>query len=66
MLKEEKPDVQWVEKRWVRDGKVWSSGAVANGMELMAGFMWDEFEEQRGLTEVMMGMADFAKRGQAY
>lgn len=66
MLKKEKPDVKWVEKRWVRDGKVWSSGAVANGMELMAGFMWEEFEEQRGLTEMMMGMADFAKRGEAY
>lgn len=66
MLKEEKPDVKWVEKRWVRDGKVWSGGAMANGMDLMAGFMWDEFEEQRELTEMMMGMADFVKRGPVY
>ncbi|KAL8757588.1 MAG: hypothetical protein Q9199_002119 [Rusavskia elegans] len=66
MLKEEKPNVKWVEKRWVRDGKVWSGGAMANGMDLMAGFMWEEFEEQRELTEMMMGMADFVKRGPVY
>ncbi|KAI4278260.1 MAG: hypothetical protein LQ337_001141 [Flavoplaca oasis] len=66
MLKEEKPDVKWVEKRWVRDGKVWSSGAVANGMDMMACFMKEEFKEQGALTEMAMGMADFVRRGEAY
>ncbi|KAL8878119.1 MAG: hypothetical protein Q9198_004009 [Flavoplaca austrocitrina] len=66
VLKEEKPDVKWVEKRWVRDGKVWSSGAVANGMDMMACFMKEEFKEQGTLTEMAMGMADFARRGEAY
>ncbi|KAL8659908.1 MAG: hypothetical protein Q9226_000202 [Calogaya cf. arnoldii] len=66
MLKEEKPDVKWVEKRWVRDGKLWSSGAISNGMDLMANFMREEFEEQRELTEMMMGMADFVMRGEDF
>ena len=66
MLKEEKPEVKWVEKRWVRDGKVWSSGAVANGVELMASFMREEFAEQRELTEILLGVADFAQRGEFY
>ncbi|KAL8836776.1 MAG: hypothetical protein Q9176_006099 [Flavoplaca citrina] len=66
MLKEEKPDVKWVEKRWVRDGKVWSSGAVANGMDMMACFMKEEFKEQGALTEMALGIADFARRGEAY
>ncbi|KAL8858070.1 MAG: hypothetical protein Q9178_005395 [Gyalolechia marmorata] len=66
MLKEEKPEVKWVEKRWVRDGKVWSSGAVANGVELMASFMREEFAEQRELTEIFLEMADFAQRGEFY
>ncbi|KAL8730288.1 MAG: hypothetical protein Q9166_004171 [cf. Caloplaca sp. 2 TL-2023] len=66
MLKEEKPDVKWVEKRWVRDGKVWSSGAVANGQEMMAAFMREKFREQKEITETMLGMADFVKRGEVY
>lgn len=66
MLREEKPEVKWVEKRWVRDGKVWSSGAIANGVEMMASFMREEFGEQREITETMLGLADFAKRGTVY
>ncbi|KAL8803160.1 MAG: hypothetical protein Q9182_003332 [Xanthomendoza sp. 2 TL-2023] len=68
MLKEEKPEVKWVEKRWVRDGKVWSSGAVANGMEMMGAFMreFEDFEGFREVTETMLGMGDFARRGEEY
>ncbi|KAL8768352.1 MAG: hypothetical protein Q9209_005386 [Squamulea sp. 1 TL-2023] len=66
MLKEEMPEVKWVEKRWVRDGKVWSSGAVANGLELMGAFMREEFKEIGELVEAMLGMADFGVRGEDY
>ncbi|KAL8788111.1 MAG: hypothetical protein Q9213_001869 [Squamulea squamosa] len=66
MLKEEMPNVKWVEKRWVRDGKVWSSGAVANGLELMGAFMREEFKDIGELVEAMLGMADFGVRGEGY
>ncbi|XWX02379.1 hypothetical protein V2A60_010416 [Cordyceps javanica] len=29
----------WVEKRFVRDGKLWTSGALHNGLDMMAAFM---------------------------
>lgn len=32
------PGVNWIEKRWVRDGKLWTSGALLNGTDMMAAF----------------------------
>ena len=34
-LQKQDPRTTWVEKRWVRDGKVWTSGALLNGLDLM-------------------------------
>ncbi|KAL8694378.1 MAG: hypothetical protein Q9218_000943 [Villophora microphyllina] len=66
MLKEEAPQVKWVEKRWVRDGKVWTSGAVANGMEMMAGFMRSEFGDRKEVVEAVLGLSDYSVRGVEY
>ncbi|KAF4345077.1 hypothetical protein FBEOM_952 [Fusarium beomiforme] len=33
------PEVNWVTKRWVRDGKLWTSGALLNGTDMMTNFM---------------------------
>lgn len=41
-LRKSNPEVNWVVKRWVRDGKLWTSGALLNGLDLMAAFV-DEF-----------------------
>ncbi len=32
------PDTTWVEERWHRDGKLWTSGALLNGLDLMRAF----------------------------
>ncbi|KFA68145.1 hypothetical protein S40285_08626, partial [Stachybotrys chlorohalonatus IBT 40285] len=32
------PGTNWVDKRWARDGKLWTSGALLNGMDLMYAF----------------------------
>jgi len=34
-LQKQDPRTTWVEKRWVRDGKIWTSGALLNGLDLM-------------------------------
>lgn len=39
LWKQQYPDIQWVEKRWHRDGKMWTSGALLNGLDLMRAFM---------------------------
>lgn len=38
VLRQQSPETNWVEKRWVRDGKLWTSGALLNGMDLMHNF----------------------------
>ncbi|KFY75550.1 hypothetical protein V499_04486 [Pseudogymnoascus sp. VKM F-103] len=37
-LRRNGPKSNWVEKRWVRDGKLWTSGALLNGADLMHNF----------------------------
>ncbi|KAF2276814.1 uncharacterized protein EI97DRAFT_458146 [Westerdykella ornata] len=42
------PSINWVEKRWTRDRKVWTSGALLNGLDLMREFTkayWPELAE---------------------
>lgn len=73
LARKEFPDVQWEERRWVRDGKVWTAGAVMNGIEMMCEFLKDRFgdikgpggEGGEGLVDVMLGMADVPRRGGA-
>jgi transcriptional regulator GlxA family with amidase domain len=61
------PDVQWEERRWVRDGKMWSSGAVMNGFEMMGEFMRERWGgEEGGLVDVVLKAADVMKRGREY
>ncbi|RYP50165.1 hypothetical protein DL768_004282 [Monosporascus sp. mg162] len=38
MLRRTNPGVDWQEKRWVRDGKLWTSGTLLNGLDLMNAF----------------------------
>ena len=48
-LRQQAPATNWVEKRWVRDGKLWTSGALLNGTDLMHAFVhefWGGGEEK--------------------
>lgn len=66
-LKKEHPDVQWEERRWVRDGKMWTAGAVMNGVEMMSEFMIDRWGgEEGGLVKTVLSLADVPKRGGEY
>lgn len=41
-LQKQLADVTTVEKRWVRDGSVWTSGGVSAGMDMTLAFIADE------------------------
>ncbi|KAL8762171.1 MAG: hypothetical protein Q9184_001768 [Pyrenodesmia sp. 2 TL-2023] len=66
VLREQAPGTEWVERRWVRDGKVWTSGAVANGQEMMGAFMRESFPELKAEVEMVLGASDIAVRGTEY
>ncbi|KAI6754520.1 hypothetical protein HG530_012272 [Fusarium avenaceum] len=38
-LRKQSPGTNWVTKRWVRDGKLWTSGALLNGTDMMTNFL---------------------------
>ncbi|KAH6897384.1 class I glutamine amidotransferase-like protein [Thelonectria olida] len=47
-LREQAPGTNWVEKRWVRDGKLWTSGALLNGLDLMRNFCLETWGGEEG------------------
>lgn len=47
-MKQAAPKVNWVEKRWVRDGNIWTSGALLNGLDLMTAFIETTWDVQEG------------------
>ena len=50
----------------MRDGKIWSSGSVGNGQEMVVGFLRGLGPEKSGLVETVLGMSDVGTRGQDY
>jgi transcriptional regulator GlxA family with amidase domain len=52
LAKEMSPDTNFVEKRWCRDGKLWTSGALLNGLDLMREFALT-YWGGRGLVEYL-------------
>lgn len=55
-LRRDNPGVAWQEKRWVRDGKVWSSGALLNGLELMRAFLEETWGRGGGAGDDIVAM----------
>ncbi|EFY85264.1 hypothetical protein J3458_013370 [Metarhizium acridum] len=51
------PGTNWVDKRWARDGKLWTSGALLNGLHLMSAFIQETWPSGEGtLVDAIMKM----------
>ena len=48
MLRKDAPHVQWTEKRWEHDGKVWTSGALLNGQDMMRAWVEENMNVEEG------------------
>lgn len=64
MLRSQHPSIEWTDKRWTRDGKLWMSGGVTNGMDLMAAFVRTQWNSD--LVEIVLGLLEVESRGQDY
>jgi transcriptional regulator GlxA family with amidase domain len=53
-LKKNAPDANWVEKRWARDGKLWTSGTLLNGLDLMAAFIRETWGVENTLQDFIL------------
>ncbi|KAL4876296.1 DJ-1/PfpI family protein [Aspergillus karnatakaensis] len=45
------PGVNWVEKRYVRDGKIWTTGSLLNGLDMVAAFGRETWGGKRFLVD---------------
>lgn len=61
-LRQQHPGTTWVEKRWERDGKLWTSGTNMNGLDLMRAFMLDTWGEKADLINKLSKMAGWPVR----
>ncbi|EOD52903.1 putative dj-1 family protein [Neofusicoccum parvum UCRNP2] len=62
MMRENVPIVNWVDKRWVRDGKIWSSSTLLNGTDLIRGFAEEVWGGRSGMIEALLDMGHFPVR----
>jgi transcriptional regulator GlxA family with amidase domain len=66
MAKLQAPDTEWHEKRWHRDGKLWTSGALLNGLDLMAAFVTEYWGGEGSLVEFMLHLGHYPVRDVNY
>ena len=65
-LREKNLGVDWQEKRWVRDGKLWSSGTLLNGLDLMYAFCNETWGGEGSLVEFQMNLTSWPIRDVDY
>ena len=66
MLKQTMPEVSWVDQRWHRDGKLWTSGALLNGTDLMRAFAMETWGGGETLANAMLDIGGFPRRDVDY
>ena len=62
-LQKQDPRTTWVEKRFAHDGKVWTSGALLNGLDLMKAFALEYWPE---LASVAVPLGGYPERSVEY
>jgi len=63
-LKSKFPDAQFVDRRWERDGRVWTSGGITNGFDLTAAYL--HYKVRKELADLVCAMAEIGDRPQDY
>lgn len=67
-LKKKHPEVNWAEKRYVRDGdgKTWTSGTLVNGLDLMKAFVEHTWGGPGTLAEQVIRLGSWPVRSVEY
>lgn len=69
LLRAAAPDATWVEKRYVQDGKLWTSGALLNGLDMMTEFIkqtWRPEGQELNLVDYGLTMGSAVSRDVDY
>jgi transcriptional regulator GlxA family with amidase domain len=65
-LRQGHSQVQWVEKRWANDGKIWTSGALLNGTDMTRAFALQTWGGEGSLAEFGMRLGGYPDRDVDY
>lgn len=65
-VRKQAPEVNWVTKRWVRDGKLWTSGALLNGTDMMTNFMKHYWGCEGGFVDFLSKLGAWPDRDVDY
>ncbi|KAK3709369.1 hypothetical protein LTR37_010930 [Vermiconidia calcicola] len=56
----------WVERRWARDGKMWTSGTLLNGLDMMRAFARETWTDRKEMVETVLGVGGWPVRDVDY
>lgn len=62
VMKKNVPNVNWVDKRWAHDGKVWSSSTLLNGTDLMRAFATETWGGRNAMVEAALDAGHYPVR----
>ena len=65
-LRKHHPEVEWVEKRWAHDDKIWTSGALLNGTDMTKAFALETWGGEGSLAELGMRLGGYPCRDVDY
>jgi transcriptional regulator GlxA family with amidase domain len=65
-LRKGHPEVNWVEKRWAHDGKIWTTGALLNGLDMTRAFALETWGGEGTLAELGMRLGGYPCRDVDY
>ncbi|KAF2482397.1 class I glutamine amidotransferase-like protein [Neohortaea acidophila] len=65
-LQKDAPNTKWVEQRWARDGKVWTTGALLCGPGMMRAFAQDTWHNKPEMVNIMLDIGNAPGRETAY
>ena len=66
VLRKQHPETEWIERRWARDGKLWTSGALLNGLDLMKAFVEHTWANRADMINVVIGLGSWPVRDVEY
>ncbi|KAJ6079648.1 hypothetical protein N7467_009401 [Penicillium canescens] len=52
-MKQSAPGVNWIQKRYVRDGKIWTTGSLLNGFDMVAAFGRESWGGEGTVVDVL-------------
>lgn len=65
-LRKDSPETNWIDRRWAHDGKIWTSGALLNGLDMMTAFVREVWGGEKSVLEPLLDIGGWPVRSIEY